>query len=149
MKKLLIFLLLSAFACIVNAQSLTPRFGNTPNQDNTGRSLNYKFNNTAERAGADTVKLIPSSFETYVIPTGTITDSISYQIKSSTSAYAGDRITFIVVNSSGSGHKLKFVGSAWQVSSSGASITLTTAKRATIEFVFDGVYWLETKRVVQ
>lgn len=146
-----IFLILSIgfLASGVLAQSTTPRFGTTKNQDNTGRVLTYKFVSTADATGADTVKLAPSAWETVVIPSATIKDSLSYSLTSLTNCSAGDAIVFMFTNSSGSGHKVKFVGSGWQFSSSGSSITLTTAKRATIKFIFDGAAWVETGRVVQ
>ncbi len=131
------------------AQSITPRFGVGKNQDNTGRVLTYNFVNTAEVAGSDTIKLVPNAFETLVVPSNAIIDSISYSLKVLTTSQVGDVIIFNFLNSSGSGHKVKFVGTGWQFSSSGSSITLTTVKRAAITFRFDGAAWLETGRVVQ
>jgi hypothetical protein len=146
----LVFLVLSIVSIGASvAQSTTPRFGTTKNQDNTGKVVTYKFVSTADATGADTVKLVPSAFHTVIIPSSTIKDSLSYSLSSLASSYAGDEIQFSFTNSSGSGHKIKFVGSGWQCSSSGTSITLTTAKRATIKFVFDGAAWVETGRVVQ
>lgn len=149
MKNLLSIILFCAFALTANAQSTLPRFGTTPSQDNTGRALNYKFVSTADAVGADTVKLTPSAFETVVIPSGTITDSLSYSLKSLVTSFAGDMIAFSFINSAGASHKIKFVGSNWQFSASGSSITLTTAKRARINFMFDGTQWVETSRMVQ
>lgn len=146
-----IFLILSIGLLIscAFAQSTTPRFGTTKNQDNTGRILTYKFVSTADATGADTVKLVPSAWETLIIPSATIKDSLSYSLSSITNCYAGDIMICSFTNSSGSGHKIKFVGSNWQFGSSGSSITLTASKRANITFAFDGAAWVEISRIVQ
>jgi hypothetical protein len=150
MKKFLsVIIFMLAFSCGLFAQSTTPRFGIVKNDDNTGRVLTYKFVSTVDATGADTIKLNPSAFETLVVPSATIKDSLSYAINSLTSSYVGDVMVFNFTNSSGSGHKIKFVGTGWQFSSSGSSIALTTVKRAAITFRFDGVAWVETGRMVQ
>lgn len=130
----------------VSAQSTTPRFGITAGQDNTGRVLNYRWYNPTDAAGADTVNLAPRAYST-VIKYSAV-DSLAFDVTSTASCYAGDHLRFMVTNSSGSGHLVKFIGSNWQLSSSG-NITLTASKRATIDFIFDGTYWVETGRMVQ
>jgi hypothetical protein len=149
MKNFLSIVFMLAFSIGLFAQSTNPRFGIVKNDDNTGRVLTYKFVSTVDATGADTIKLNPSAFETLIIPSATIKDSVSYSLNSLTSSYAGDVIVCNFTNSSGSGHKVKFVGSGWQFSSSGSSITLTTVKRAVISFRFDGTAWVETGRMVQ
>jgi hypothetical protein len=149
MKKFLSIVFMLGFLTSVFAQSTKPRFGIAKNDDNTGRVITYKFVNTAEVIGSDTVKLLPSAFLTIVAPSTTITDSISYSLKTLGTSYIGDRIEFSFINSAGSGHKIKFIGTGWQFGSSGASIALTTAKRANITFRFDGAQWVETGRLVQ
>lgn len=143
MKKLIALLFLVAFT----ATSFAQRFGTSKNQDNTGRVLTYALVTTADVAGADTIKLNLNAFETFVKPSSVV-DSLTYSFSSVSNAKLGDRVEFLFINSSGSGHKIKFVNNV-QVGSSGASITLTSSKRANISFVFDGVYWVEEKRLVQ
>lgn len=131
------------------AQYTTPRFGITPGDDNTGRVLTYNFVGTAEATGPDTIKIAPNAYETLVRPSGTIKDSLKINVTNITRCRVGDRLTCVFQNSSGSGHKIVFIGSNFQFSSSGATITLVTLKRATITFIFDGVTWVEVSRVVQ
>lgn len=129
------------------AQNTVPRFGITTNQDNTGRVMTWKYLKPTDAAGADTVKLYPRAYTTLIQYSAV--DSLSFNVTNLTGSYVGDELQFIVTNASGSGHLVKFVGSNWQVGSGGAAITLTASKRANINFIFDGVFWVETSRVVQ
>jgi hypothetical protein len=149
MKNFLIIFSLCLLSAISFAQVTTPRFGVGKNQDNSGNVLTWNLVSTADVAGADTIYLTPSAYSTIVQPINSILDSLSYSLKSLGKSYLGDRIEFSFINSSGSGHKIKFVGTGWQFSSTGSSISLTTAKRANISFRFDGVAWVETGRVTQ
>ena len=144
-----LFIIFALITFSVSAQSVNPRFGIVKSDDNTGRVLTYKFNNTNDAIGADTVKLSPNAWETLVVPSATITDSLSYSLRSLSTSYTGDFLIFSFTNSTGANHKIKFVGAGWQFSSSGSSITLTTAKKARISFMFDGTVWIETGRMVQ
>lgn len=147
MKKLLLFASFLVFATVSFAQNTTPRFGNAKNQDNTGRVATWRYITPTDAAGADTVKLLPHSYTTIVQYTAA--DSLAFNVTSLANCYVGDELQFLVTNVSGSGHQVKFVGSNWQVGSGGASITLTASKRANINFIFDGTYWVETSRLVQ
>lgn len=120
---------------------------NPPNQDNTFRQLTNRYYSPVDGTGADTISLFPQAFNTVIQYTAT--DSLAFQVTNLSKSYIGDQMTFLVLNSSGSGHQVKFVGSNWQVGSGGASISLTSGKRATIFFIFDGTYWLEQARTVQ
>jgi hypothetical protein len=120
---------------------------NPPNQDNTFRQMTNRFYSPVDGTGADTITLAPQAFNTIVQYTAT--DSLGFQVKTFTNCYIGDQLTFIVL-SNGSSQKVKFIGTAWQASTSGgASISLTSGKRATIVWMFDGTYWLEQSRNVQ
>lgn len=144
--RFLLLTILTALAFGASAQSTTPRFGTTPGQDNTGRVLNYRFYSPTDAAGADTVNLALRAYQTVI--SYTAVDSLAFDAKTITNCYVGDRLTFIVTNSSGSGHQVKFIGSNWALSSDG-DIALTSGTKATIEFVFDGESWLESGRQVQ
>jgi hypothetical protein len=131
------------------AQSTTPRWGtnSTTNLDNTGRVLNYRYQAVTDGTGADTAKLQPRAFTT-IVQCNSVVDSIAFSA-TTTNAYVGDRLIFMATNTAGSGHQLKFVGTTWQFGSGGAAAALTASKRANLEFVFDGVSWVECQRLVQ
>ena len=147
MKKI-VSILISVFAvALAFAQSTTPRSGTGANNDNTFRALTFKYVAATDGTGNDTTKLNLNAYSTYV--TVTVNDSTNFNFTPITRCYAGDKLTVQVKNTSGSGHKVKFVGSNVQGASGVGSITLTSAAWAVIEFVFTGTTWLETNRVVQ
>lgn len=104
---------------------------------------------TNDAAGADTIKFSPTEWMTLVIPSSTITDSVCYKIKDLSRCHLGDEMIMSFTNSSGSGHKVKLTGTWYAVTGADSVISLTTAKRAIITFVFDGVKWVERSSVVQ
>jgi hypothetical protein len=149
MKRILI--LAVSFIALVNCsfgQTATPRFGITPNQDNTGRILTYRFIHATDTTGADTVNLVPSSWETLVL-LNPIVDGLSFNVSTVSNTYAGDWLTFQMVNGSTAGNIVKFIGTNFQFGSGGSSITFKASGRAYISFRFDGTYWVETMRMVQ
>lgn len=120
---------------------------NPTNRDNTGRSMTFRYFTATDATGADTVVVYPRAYQTLIQYTAT--DSLAFQVTNLGQSYIGDQITFMVLNSSGSGHQIKFIGTNWAFGSGGAAATLTTLKRANISFIFDGLVWLEQSRVVQ
>ncbi len=104
---------------------------------------------TNDAAGADTIKFSPTEWMTLVIPSSTITDTVCYKIKDLSRCHTGDEMIMSFTNSSGSGHKVKLTGTWYEVSGSDSVLSLTSAKRAIIRFVFDGVKWVETGKIVQ
>ncbi len=136
------FVLVAAFVAFltsaVNAQSTSPRSSTATVRVSTN-----------DAAGADTVKLNPKEWRTIVSPSSTVTDSITYKVRNTAQSAFGDELIFMVTNSSGSGHKLKLTGSEFQVTGSDSVITLTSAKRATIAFIFDGSKWVQVSKIVQ
>jgi len=143
MKKFISILILALVVCFsVNAQSTTPRFGTTPNQDNTGRALNYKWVGKADATGNDTLKIVPNAYNT--ILRLTLTDSLGVNVTSTVKSYAGDQIQIIA--SGASGTKVTFKGSNWQTA---GTATLSTGGFAVIGLVFTGTKWIEANRVVQ
>jgi hypothetical protein len=127
--------------------STIPRFATAAGDDNTGRIMTWRYFTPTDAAGADTAKLYPRAYTTIIKYTAV--DSLAFSISNTSQSYIGDELTFIVTNSSGSGHQVKFVGTGWQVGSGGAAIALTASKRANINFVYDGIYWVETSRLAQ
>lgn len=140
-------LILAITAGSAVAQNTVPRFGITAKDDNTGRMMTWKYLKLTDATGADTAKLHPRAYTT--ILQYSAVDSLAFSVVSLADSYVGDEIQIIVTNAAGSGHQVKFVGSNWQVGSGGAAIALTASKRANINFIFDGVAWVETSRLVQ
>ena len=138
-------------ACLIAAttfgQYTTPRFGTAKNQDNTARVLTYKFISTADAAGADTVKFSPNAYTTISRPSAAlrVSDSIQYSITSTTTSYVGDKIECQFLAGAGT-CKVKFIGSNWKAGSGTTTLSMSSGTRASISFVFDGVYWIEVSR---
>lgn len=102
---------------------------------------------TNDAAGADTITLAPSVFEYIITPT--ITDSVTYAISSTARSKTGDKLVFLIKNSSGSGHKVKFPTRYFQTTGADSVMNLTSAKYGTIEFMFYNTVWIERSRILQ
>ena len=143
MKKLL-FLVISVLAfAAANAQQTVPRFGTKKNEDNTGRSLNYKLVTLTDAAGMDSAVINPNAFETYYRVNLNV-DTLVLRSPVVTNSYYGDKLIFQVVGLNG--RRLKFTAPNFI---STGSATLSAGAVATIVFVFNGVRWVEQSRVVQ
>lgn len=147
MKKFIFMMVAVLITAATFGQSTTPRFGNSAGKDNTARIMQYKVITTADAAGADTVKLRPNAWTTIVRPSAALipSDSIQYQIKDNTKSCTGDQIQFFFLAGAGT-CKVKFVGTNWKTGSGTTTLSMTTGTRATITFLFDGVYWIEQSR---
>ena len=144
-------MILAAGVLSASAQKAYPRIGVKANTDNTYRFLSQKFIGSTDATGADTVKVYPGTFSVY--DNIALVDSITYQIKSNAGAYAGDNFFVQVTNGTGT-HKVKFTNKGansflFGVSAGDSTISLTTGQRLYIRFIFDGVKWLETAKVVK
>jgi hypothetical protein len=140
MKKL-IFLSLAVigFTFASVAQSTTPRFGTTPNKDNTGRVLTYSY---SAPAYASTITVAPKHFETiYKVDSLTGNPSV---VTTLTNAYAGDRITFIFA-AKGAARTVTF--STGMTPS--ATLVVDSAQVATATFMFSGSKFVEVSRAKQ
>lgn len=141
MKKLIsLFAILMTFAC-ASAQFTTPRFGTTPNADNTGRALTYKYTTPAVYSG--TVSVLPSAFENYIKPaafTGTVTVTLKAAVGSS---QVCDKLCFMFTGNTGASATITFATN-FKVSS--ATTVVGSGKKTIIWFRFDGVAWLEEER---
>lgn len=142
MKKLLFILAAMVAVFAANAQSTTPRWGSGPNNDNTGRVLTWKYQSITDAAGADSVTLVPSAYNSTIRVA--LTDSFFFKSPSVKQSFAADVLT--IVASGASGTKVKFAGSNFI---SAGTATLSTGGRAVVTFIFDGAKWVEQSRVVQ
>lgn len=142
------------FALIsIQAQHTTPRTGTGANNDNTYRAMTINYKAVTDAVGNDTAKINLNAFQT-LIKIASLTDSISFNFTPVTNCYFGDEVTISVVNSSGSAHAVKWAGpniESATTTTGGAVGTayLTSAKRAIIKFVFNGVDWVEVSRMIQ
>jgi hypothetical protein len=140
MKKIF-FALFLCLGLLANAQYTTPRVGVGANNDNTFRTLTFKYIVATDVAGADTIKVNFNGYTTHVKVA--LIDSLSVTFNSLTNCYLGDVVKF-TINGGTSGNKLKFLGNFVAAST---SIAVSTGKKATIQFIFDGAKWIETGRV--
>ena len=101
-----------------------------------------------DAAGADTIKLEPSEFRTIV--KHSLTDSVNFRLANLTRCHVGDELIFVITNTSGSNHKVKLNAyTGFEVSSADSIIAITSAKRANISFIFDGVKFVQTSIIKQ
>lgn len=143
MKKIAFIFLIVLGANIAKAQSTSPRFGTRAGSDNTGRVLTYKYQSVTDAAGADSVTLNPSAWETIVRIA--LVDSVFLNSPVVTRSFAGDKLV-VIASSASSGKKLKFAGTNFI---STGTATTSTGNRAVVKFVFDGAKWVESDRTVQ
>lgn len=142
MKKILSIFLFIVVAVGAMAQSTSPRFGTSPNSDNTGRALTYRYATLTDGTGADSVVLNTRAWENiYII---NLKDSLTLKTPITTRAYLGDQITLIATATTGT-PKLKFAGSTWITQ---GEAELSTGLRAVIRLIFDGAKWVEVSRAV-
>ena len=133
------------FVFFAIGQSTSPRWGTTPNADNTGRVITYKLVSVTDVAGNDTVFVNTNASITYYKVAAL--DSVNFKVKGVTKAYFGDEIVIVAQAATGT-PKIKFsAGSGLWIGAGTA--TMSTNKRAVIKFVFDGAKWVESGRYVQ
>jgi len=143
MKKIFSLLFLMAIMLTGLAQSTSPRFGITPNSDNTGRVLTYRYAAIVDVAGADTTIVKTRAYET--IYKVTLLDSLTIGQPVVTLAAFGDKMTILLTAASGTPF-LKFTGDKWI---NAGKATLSSKVRGVITLIFDGAKWVEVSRVIQ
>lgn len=141
MKKILVVLSV-LFTTVAFSQSTSPRWGTTPNKDNSYRGLQLKKITVTDEAGADTVNVAPNAYSSLVMVASL--DSLTLGSPTVTKCFLGDELTLLITGTSGD--KVKFTGSNWV---SSGTATLSSGLKAVIKFVFDGAKWVEASRVVQ
>ena len=136
MKNLFILLAFVLTTSVVTAQSTSLR------------EVDSKIKITkTDAAGADTIFITPSNAKTYV--KHSLTDSVTYKIKSMSQCALGDQIIFQITNTAG-GTKFKTIpASGFEVTGADSVMTVTASKRAIQVFTFDGVKFVETSKIVQ
>lgn len=131
--KILIALSLLILSSAVLGQYTTPRFGTAKNQDNTGRVLTYKF---ARPDYAATVALGPNAYETtYVFDTLTGALTLTSSVASS---HAADKLSLVFV-ADGTNRVVTFSTGF----TSGGNITVNSGTKMTVNFVFNGIGWVQ------
>ena len=167
MKKLFAALILIATFAAANAQLsvasgpyATPRtYSSKPHTvDNTYRALSQHYYHM-RKAGAfatDSIVLAPNAYMTFVY-VDSLTDStlITQAASPNTATYAGDILIFSVTcNATSTVEALKFQNNTFKCvrltpgydNGTTSNLYVTTGKRATIEFIFDGAVWNEVAR---
>ena len=148
MKKIIsILVLMVMFTIGANAQSTTSRFGTGRNQDNTGRVTTYNFVSTNDAAGNDTIFVTPNAWETNIIPSSAITDSVNIKLNL-TKCYLGDNIRVVVSKGSGSG-AIRFPSTYFINDATANRYTIAANKVAVFEFIFNGSKFMMTNKTVQ
>lgn len=146
MKKIFSLLVLVSIFFCATAQNTVPRFGITPDADNTGRVLTYKLYAPTDVAGKDSFTVAANAFQTYVVPS-TIVDSVVF-LGNVTNCYLGDHVTFCFAKGANAGTVL-FLGGNWLLGTASTRMALTANKKSTIDFIFNGTKWVETGRLTQ
>jgi hypothetical protein len=128
---ILTVIMLVAFTA--TAQTTTPRFGTTKNQDNTGRVLTYGYSAPAYAAS---IAIKPNAYET-TVKFATLTGALTLT-STNTSCYAADKLSLIFV-ADGTNRVVTFsTGFA-----SGGNITVNSGTTMTVNFAFNGSGWVQ------
>jgi hypothetical protein len=143
MKKLLLIAMLGLFVNVANAQTVTPRYGITKNNDNTGRVLTWTSNTITPTSTLVTVA--PNAYQSLItIASTSISPTFTANLKRS---YLSDRINLLVTPNSTGTRTLtfgtgSFIGTA-------TTMTVAASKQALVTFIFDGAKYMEISRSVQ
>lgn len=138
MKKL--FAIISLALCVsVSAQSTSPRFGTTKNNDNTGRVITYGWQ--APTVTATTVITPNKSVNYYSMPTLTLSPVINFTVSASS---AGDELT-ILTSASAATRTITLAGNV----KSAGTYTLGSGKTGSLHFVFNGANYVEVSRFAE
>jgi hypothetical protein len=171
MKKIILLSVLIALATATFAQhplvtNTVPRFGTTPNGDNTGRALNWGYHPFTYPSG-NTLNVLTNFYNNYVQETDTLNGSLTVQIDTNgqyipataytpayfrcyQNVYVGDVVTFqFSVGKITAGHSVSF-GFGYALSSAGSTLTIGRLQTADITFIFDSTgTWRELSRTIE
>jgi hypothetical protein len=147
MKKFITLLFLVAFTLVAQAQSTTSRFGTGRNNDNTGRATTYNFVSTNDAAGNDTIFVTPGYWQTNIVPSAAITDSVNIKLNL-TKTYLGDNLRVVVSKGSGSG-AIRFPSTYFINDATANRYTIAANKVAVFEFIFNGSKYVMTNKTIQ
>lgn len=140
-------ILLVAFTIGASAQSTTSRFGTGRNNDNTGRVTTYNFVTTNDAAGNDTIFVTPNAWQTNIMPSAAITDSVNIKLNL-TKCYLGDNLKVYVSKGSGSG-AIRFPSTYFINDATANRYTIAANKVAVFEFIFNGSKFFMTGKSIQ
>lgn len=148
MKKGLLFLFAATtmLTFSASAQSLTPRFGTKPNQDNTFRAMTLHAFTVPDSTLGDSISIIPTAFDNYYTDSvsSTYNGTFKFGAVNTTQLHQYDHVTITAIGASGNTVTFSAVG--WKTA---GTATLSSHGRAVLTFIFDGVYLVEKSRVVQ
>jgi hypothetical protein len=147
MKKIITLLFLVAFTISANAQSTTSRFGTGRNNDNTGRVTTFNFVTTNDAAGNDTLFVTPNAWQTNIMPSSAITDSVNVKLNL-TKCFLGDNLRVLVSKGSGAG-AVRFPSTYFINDATANRYTVGANKTAVFEFIFTGAKFMMTNKTVQ
>ena len=146
MKKLLFLFALYAFTA--DAQIATPRFGTTPNSDNTGRVITYNL--VVPDTAVRTTTLAPNASITYVAPAPIKLNKV-FNVSLATSHKCDEMIfMFKGAGTADSGTQLHdsiIWGTGFQATTT--SLLVDSIKVSTAHFIFNGSKWVELSRAKQ
>lgn len=143
MKKFITFLALTfVFSGCVFAQFTTPRFSTTPNGNNTGSGLTYKYSTVTFTSPY----AVPSNAYETIVKMGTLTAAQTLTA-TVTSCHVGDKLEIIFTADTLTAGRVVTFSTGFIVSAS--TLTVDASQKATISFIFDGVAWIETARAKQ
>jgi len=148
MKKFLaILVLFVSMAYTASAQFTTSRFGTGRNNDNTGRVTTYNFVTSYDAAGNDTISVTPNAWQTNIIPSSAITDSVNIKLNL-TRCYLGDNLRVMVTKGSGSG-AIRFPSAYFINDATANRYTVAANKTAVFEFIFTGTKFMMSGKTIQ
>ena len=139
MKKFLFGLI--AFACIsfASAQTVTPRWGLPPQNDNTFRTLTL-VNSTVTPTGT-LVTIAPKAAYYNLITIASSSLTIPTVTMNVTKAYFGDKIDLVILPFAGT----RTLTLGTNIIGAGATVyTITTSKQIATGFIFDGAKYQQT-----
>lgn len=150
MKKLFSILIIAISFLATNAiaQSTVPRFGITPNADNTYRTLTNGYASITTTTATAVLVQRPRHFNT-IYKIGTLTHALTDSMYV-TDAFVGDQVTIIFSADTLTAGRVVTFGN--HISSAG-TLTVPNSKsghsgEATVVFTFDGIRWTEKSRTI-
>lgn len=154
MKKLFLIATLALFASCISAQSTTPRFGITKNQDNTGRVLTYGANTIT--ATSVIVSFVPSNKYYNLITLASTSLSPTFNA-TTTNAALGDNVDLLVLANSTGARVITFstniIGNTaltyTVLGTSSTTVALPASKQALFSFKFDGAKFVWVSQSIQ
>lgn len=139
MKKIILIAVLGLFASCALAQTVTPRWGNTPNNDNTFRALS--IGQLTVTPTSTLVSITPKSNYLNLITIASSSLTIPTVTMNVSKAYFGDKVDLVILPFAGT----RTLTLGTNIIGAGASVyTITTSKQIVTGFIFDGAKFQQT-----